>query len=58
MKAFVGVRPLLIVIVSQMEDAKETLRTQPHPSSNNSDFQVDRGVSEGFSAELARDSTW
>jgi hypothetical protein len=25
---------------------------------NNSAFQVDRGVSEGFSAELARDRTW
>ncbi len=25
--------------------------------SNNSDFQVDRGVSEGFSVELARDRT-
>jgi hypothetical protein len=29
-----------------------------HLKSNNSTFQVDRGVSEGFSAELARDSTW
>jgi len=26
--------------------------------SNNSAFQVDRGVSEGFSVELARDRTW
>jgi hypothetical protein len=26
--------------------------------SNNSAFQEDRGVSEGFSAELARDITW
>jgi hypothetical protein len=27
-------------------------------SSNSSVFQVDRGVSEGLSAELARESTW
>jgi hypothetical protein len=102
------VRAILIVIISRIEDTKETLRrtrvwrvgdhctrgeknvgkknenffskkeknlffildwflffTSPGSlktlnrlCSNNSAFQEDRGVPEGFSAELARDSTW
>ena len=82
-------RLLLIVIVSRIEEAKETgpghlfstefpkklvgkmqknffftyaspgsLKTLNRLCSNNSAFQVDRSVSEGFSAELARDRTW
>jgi hypothetical protein len=35
-----------------------SLKTLNRLCSNNSAFQEDRGVSEGFSAELARDSTW
>jgi hypothetical protein len=35
-----------------------SLKTLNRLCSNNSAFQVHRGVSEGFSAELARDRTW
>jgi hypothetical protein len=35
-----------------------SLKTLNRLCSNNSAFQVDRGVSEGFLTELARDSTW
>jgi hypothetical protein len=35
-----------------------SLKTLNRLCSNNSVFQEDRGVSEGFSGELARDRTW
>jgi hypothetical protein len=35
-----------------------SLKTLNRLCSNNSAFQVYRGVSEGFSEELARDRTW